>query len=253
MPLSTVISTSAPLRQRQVDDRRREAVAVHARGRAPRSAACRRARRAAPGRAARRRRRWRRRSRSRRRRRCVLRAAIASARKSRGGLRRRAGRPAAAGAPAPSSSSSPRRTPRAGEQARQQRVHAGLLERPDGARRRVAQCQHGGRGAWSAAWRGLVTMPPARCARTAPASAGAGAASSERGACRSAARARSPHKVSVTGHRLRAVPAAPQRPGVERAPGLGPAAQSCASSGARSGRRPARPRCRSARAAHRSR
>ena len=119
------------------DDRRRQAVAVRPRGRAPGSRTCWRAPSSAQAAQRRRRRRWRRRSRSRRRCRAAGRRAIASASSARGfaapfipaGGSRRA---------RPSSSSSVAAHAARRVQARQQRMHAGLLERPGGARRNVA-------------------------------------------------------------------------------------------------------------------
>ena len=202
MPLSTVISTSGRCAQREVDDRRRQAVAVHARGRARRSAACSAPRAEhAPGRAAPRRRRWRRRSRSRRRCRCAA--------------RRRSRRPAAR---------RPRRAPCSvgrrqqarqavvelvgaahaarGEQARQQRVHAGLLQRPGGARRHVAQRVESC---------GAFTAPPAPVRRGARRQRRAQALPEPlRGAASKRCARRSPHSVSVTGSPRAARAAAPR-------------------------------------------
>ena len=99
MPLSTVISTSAPRLQRAGRRSPASGRSRAPRGRAPRSRSVPRARRAAPGRAGRPRRRWRRRSRSRRRCRCACRRAIASASSARGRVGAVQRRPAAAGAP----------------------------------------------------------------------------------------------------------------------------------------------------------
>ena len=139
MPLSTVISTSAPLCLDALDDGRRQAVAVAPRGRAPRSPTCR----------------------------CAPSSAQAAQRHGAGGGavavvvghdaqalvggdgvgQQRGGlgapfRPAGGSRRArPSSSSSGVAHAARGKQPRQQRVHAGLLQRPGGAGRDVADYQ----------------------------------------------------------------------------------------------------------------
>ena len=104
----------------------------------------------------------------------------------------------------PSSSSSARAHAARREQARQQRVHAGLLERPGDARRHVAA---------SIAQRrrcacGRSQRAPARRAPARAASACAARCQPSRGARRSAAALRSPHSVSAT--------ASPRRPPQQR-------------------------------------
>ena len=204
------------VRQREVDDRRREAVAVHAP--VGHDVAERRPgrRRASPGRAAGRRRRSRRRSRSRRRRRCATPAPMASASRLAASLgAEQAGRRQQArqgvvelvgGADAAR-----------GEQARQQRVHAGLLEGPGGARRDVAVDEAGARrhgGAHRAASTscGRALLPGA--AQALPERLGRGLEA--RGVAFAAERQR--HRVAVP----RPCRERGQRAGVEAAPGLGP-------------------------------